>query len=268
MAEIEQKARPEVATAAYLKHIGLAQEAVSANSSSGRTSCSSGASRACAWEWHYLQRRTHRCLHTLRDHAQGQTQNQNLRCVVYRPDGRQLASAGVDGSIRIWDAMTGRPVRTLSGHAGGVFRLAYRPPDGQYLASTGVNDGKVRVWDTSTGKEVFNCTHEHPSVLGVAYTPDGRQFASSSWDKTVMLWDATDGRPIRNPLVRHADVLGVLAFRPHSHGRQLACDLCNTVILLEVATGQVTHTFAGASGVGTIIAFSPGRRIPGHGRWR
>jgi WD40 repeat protein len=55
------------------------------------------------WEWHYLQRRTHRCLHTLRGHTQGQARNQNLRCVVYRPDARLLAAAGDDGTITVWD---------------------------------------------------------------------------------------------------------------------------------------------------------------------
>src|SRR5262249_4819824 len=258
VAVAERRSRTEVATAAYLKHVALAQEAVSARQLARADEllerCEPGLRD---WDWHYLQRRTHRCMHTLRGHAPGTSQNQNLRCVVYRPDGQQLASAGVDGTIRIWNARTGRLVSTLLGHKGGVFRLAYRPPDGRYLASTGVRDGTVRVWDTSTEKEVFNCPHGPRAVLGVAYTPDGRLLASSSWgNQTVMIWDAASGQYIRT-LVRHTDELGVLAFRPPD-GRQLAvAALDGTVTLREVTTGEVTRTFKGASGINTIIAFSP-----------
>jgi eukaryotic-like serine/threonine-protein kinase len=255
LAETERKARAEVATAAYVKHVALAQEAVSARQLSRADEllerCEPGLRD---WEWHHLQRRTHRCVYTLRGHPQGT--NQNLRCVVYRPDGRQLASAGVDGSIRIWDATTGRLVSTLRGHAGGVFRLAYRPPDGRYLASTGVTDGKVRAWDTTTGDEVFNCTHGRPAVLGVVYSPDGRQLASSSWDGTVKLWDAATGGFART-LVLDAGPLGVLAFRPPD-GRQLAVAASDkTVRLLDVPSGGPVDTFEGATGINAIIAFSP-----------
>ncbi|HKB03647.1 MAG TPA: serine/threonine-protein kinase, partial [Gemmataceae bacterium] len=111
VASAERKARDDVATAAYLKYIALAQEAVSARqlyrADELLERCDPGLRD---WDWHFLQRRTHRCLHTLRGHPQGTTQNQNLRCVVYRPDGQQLASAGVDGSIRIWDARTGQRI--------------------------------------------------------------------------------------------------------------------------------------------------------------
>jgi WD40 repeat protein/tRNA A-37 threonylcarbamoyl transferase component Bud32 len=260
VAETERKARSEVATAAYLKHIALTQEAVSAKQLSRADEllerCEPGLRD---WEWHYLQRRTHRCLLTLRGHTQV------VRCVTYHPDGRQIASAGADGTIRLWDSVTGQPIMALPGHAGGVFRLAYRPSDGRHLASTGVNDGKVRVWDTTTGKEVFACTHAHRAVLGVSYSPDGRQLASSSWDKSVMIWDAADGRHL-GTLVRHTHELGVLAYRPPD-GRQLAvAAFDNTVRLWDVTNGEAVHTFAGVIGFNNVIAFSPdGRRLAAGG---
>jgi WD40 repeat protein/tRNA A-37 threonylcarbamoyl transferase component Bud32 len=260
VAQTERKARSEVATAAYLKHIALAHEAVLAKQLARADELLERCEPPLRnWEWHHLQRRTNLCVHALRGHTQV------IRCVAYCPDGRQLATAGGEGIIKIWDAATGQLILNLRGHAGGVFRLAYRPPDGRHLASTGVNDGKVRVWDTSTGEELFNCTHEHRAVLGVDYSPDGRKLASSSWDKTVKIWDANNGQYERT-LLRHTHELGVLAFRP-PEGRQLAvAAFDNAVKLLDVASGDAVHTFSGGFGFNTIIAFSPnGQRLAAGG---
>lgn len=81
-----------------------------------------------------------------------------------------------------------------------------------------------------------------------------------------MLWDGATGQPIRAPLVRHTDELGVLAFRPPD-GRQVAvAAFDNTVRLCDVATGQAVHTFPGATGFNTLIAFSPdGRHLAAGG---
>ena len=65
--------------------------------------------------------------------------------VAWSPDGGRLASAGEDGTVRVWDAGSGAELRDLQGHEGPVRSVAFSP-DGARLASAG-QDGTVRVWD-------------------------------------------------------------------------------------------------------------------------
>src|SRR5262249_33688991 len=66
------------------------------------------------WEWHYLKRRCHADLLTLRGHTQ------TVNCVALSPDGQRLASGSTDKTVRIWDLSTGNVVRTLPVHSGEV----------------------------------------------------------------------------------------------------------------------------------------------------
>jgi WD40 repeat protein len=141
------------------------------------------------WEWHYLRRQSHTALLTIRAH------DDYVMNVVYSPDGKTLATSSQDGTVRIFDATTGRLIYTLPGHAPDIcWRVVYSS-DGTMLASGG-RDKAVRIWDAAT-HELIHTLSDHPeAVWGVDFSPDGRLLATSCVG-AVQLWDTKTWRRIR-----------------------------------------------------------------------
>lgn len=113
--------------------------------------------------------------------------------VCFAPDGRTLASASSDYSVRIWDVPSMRLRTMLSGHEDDVEMVAFAP-DGSRLATCS-RDRLVRVFDIDGGLQATMRGHTN-DVVSVAWSRDGRHVLSSSDDGTVRRWDAQSGEQL------------------------------------------------------------------------
>ena len=175
-----------------------------------------------------------------------------VESIAWSPDGKTLASANGDPTIRLWDMENGKQIRAL-GHDRDANYVAWSR-DGKALASASA-DRTVRVWQAANGQSLRVLRGHSDDVTGVAWSPDGKLLASSSLDESVRVWDVATGELLR--ILNNSDRVRSVAWSPD--GKTIAAGGQDgaTIRLWEAQTGRLLHTIKGHQWWVWGLAYSP-----------
>jgi WD40 repeat protein/uncharacterized caspase-like protein len=101
--------------------------------------------------------------------------------VVFSHDGKLIASAASDNTIKIWEVATQRELRTLTGHTANIESMDFSP-DGKLLASA-ADDGSTFLWDANTGEHLLTLISLDDGGEWMVVTPEGL------FDGTPQAWN-------------------------------------------------------------------------------
>ncbi|MDD5209384.1 MAG: WD40 repeat domain-containing protein [Elusimicrobiales bacterium] len=118
--------------------------------------------------------------------------------VAFSPDGKYIASGGVDNTVKLWSFEDGSLVKEFKGHRNFVNSVAFSP-DGKSLVSAS-EDGTVKLWSMESGACLGTLKGHKDSVWSAAFFPDGRRVVSGGTDGVIRIWGGdskTPGRTIK-----------------------------------------------------------------------
>lgn len=194
------------------------------------------------FEWFYLWKLCHQGPMILPGH------DGEVYCAAFSPDGKTLATASQDRTIKLWDPVTGKERATLKGHTDEVRWVAFAP-NGQLLASASA-DRKIGLWDVATGRNAGFLTGHLDPVLSVVFASDGKSLASGDRAGELRLWDVATQSALAT-LTGHTAAIHGLATSPD--GKRLATASGDrTARVWDLATRKEAARFTHFGAVSTV----------------
>src|SRR6266567_1650243 len=152
----------------------------------------------------------------------------------FRMDSRRVVTASVDGTARVWDAGSGKPVGEPMKHENGLLSAQFSP-DGQRVV-TASWDMTARVWDAASGKPIGESMKHEAFVNSAQFSMNSQRVVTASWDMTARVWDAASGKPIGEPMKHENGVLSA-QFSPDGQ-RVVTASADMTARLWDAASGK------------------------------
>ena len=196
--------------------------------------------------------------------------------LAYSPDGsrivsgsyvQSMVSGGVDGALRIWDAVNGVELARLTRPGEGPVRAVAYSPDGSRIAA-GCGD-TVRIWDDG-GAERLSLTDHHGAAWALAFSPDGSRLVvgSNDWGTApiglagnVTIWDATTGAQLATLTQAGNGLVRAVAYSPDG-SRIVATSGDRVVRVWDASSHAQLLTLTGHAAAVWDLAYSPdGTRI-------
>ena len=160
--------------------------------------------------------------------------------VAVTSDGKKAISGASDGTLKIWDLITGKEIQTLRGHIGSVRAVAFIP-NGKKAVS-GSLDRTLKIWDL-TSQEIQTLSGHTGPVNAVAVTSDGKKAVSGSGDRTLKIWDLESGQEIQT-IQDSGGPIRAVAFAPNGK-RVVSRSLDGTLKVWDLESGQEIQTVRG-----------------------
>jgi hypothetical protein len=173
-------------------------------------------------------------------------------CVAFSPDDQVLATAGVDGIVRLWCPQKDQPLAELSGHEGTVHAVAFSPAAS--LLASGGRDGTVRLWDPRTGSLLATLAGHTGAVRTTEFSRDGRTLVTSGSGQDVRTWDAATGLPRRT--VGSTELVTAASLSPGGREVVYGTDR-GTLEIVDLETLRTRISFRAHREAVTSVVFSP-----------
>jgi WD40 repeat protein len=191
------------------------------------------------------------------DEVRSKGWNADIRSVAHSADGGRIVTVDAQRSIRVWDARSGRLIRTFDGSEPGARHWEYGnvglSPDGTRLLTGAFKT--VKLYSVDDGRLIRSSQGHEGGVTAISFSADGRTALSTGDDKTVKLWDGRTGTPLRT-LRAHANRVAKAVF---SHRGTYVASASNdgTARLWDVQKGLALQAFVGLGAGVSAVQFSP-----------